>query len=168
MKDHSSSSSTDSRSAPPPAPPPPATSAAGAGPPGVGGSPCRGQAQPHLPAPPSGRRLAHSDSESSCSGNECHPVGRGNPPPRAGEAGGPHMDRGGAGTAGQEVSLGLAGRRVGLGSWEEEGGVSGRWRAVPCPPHPFRPQPSPGTTWHPARSRKERWQPWTVRGRPAS
>ncbi|OWK15846.1 hypothetical protein Celaphus_00004892 [Cervus elaphus hippelaphus] len=40
------------------------------------------------------RSDSHSDSESSCSGNECHPVGRRNPPPKGRGGRGAHMDRG--------------------------------------------------------------------------
>ncbi|XP_034528441.1 leukocyte receptor cluster member 8 isoform X6 [Ailuropoda melanoleuca] len=37
---------------------------------------------------------SHSDSDSSYSGNECHPVGRRNPPPKGRGGRGAHMDRG--------------------------------------------------------------------------
>ena len=57
------------------------------------GRPHRDQARPYLPAPPSGSD-SHSDSESSCSVNECHPVGRRNPPPTGRGGRGAHMDRG--------------------------------------------------------------------------
>ncbi|VTJ87892.1 Hypothetical predicted protein [Marmota monax] len=40
------------------------------------------------------RSDSHSDSDSSYSGNECHPVGRRNPPPKGRGGRGAHMDRG--------------------------------------------------------------------------
>ncbi|XP_055266530.1 leukocyte receptor cluster member 8 isoform X2 [Moschus berezovskii] len=66
MKDHSSSSSTDSRS----------------------------RSSSRSPTRHFRRSDSHSDSESSCSGNECHPVGRRNPPPKGRGGRGAHMDRG--------------------------------------------------------------------------
>uniref|UniRef100_A0A2K5DCT4 PCI domain-containing protein n=1 Tax=Aotus nancymaae TaxID=37293 RepID=A0A2K5DCT4_AOTNA len=66
MKDNSSSSSTDSRSR------------------SSSRSPTR-----HFRGSDS-----HSDSDSSYSGNECHPVGRRNPPPKGRGGRGAHMDRG--------------------------------------------------------------------------
>lgn len=95
MKDHSSSSSTDSRSRSSSRSPTRHFRRRCQGPQaGDGeGRPHRDQARPYLPAPPSGSD-SHSDSESSCSGNECHPVGRRNPPPKGRGGRGAHMDRG--------------------------------------------------------------------------
>ncbi|XP_047646394.1 leukocyte receptor cluster member 8 isoform X2 [Phacochoerus africanus] len=66
MKDHSSSSSTDSRS----------------------------RSSSRSPTRHFRRSDSHSDSDSSYSGNECHPVGRRNPPPKGRGGRGAHMDRG--------------------------------------------------------------------------
>uniref|UniRef100_A0A2R9AKS1 Leukocyte receptor cluster member 8 n=1 Tax=Pan paniscus TaxID=9597 RepID=A0A2R9AKS1_PANPA len=66
MKDNSSSSSTDSRS----------------------------RSSSRSPTRHFRRSDSHSDSDSSYSGNECHPVGRRNPPPKGRGGRGAHMDRG--------------------------------------------------------------------------
>lgn len=66
MKDNSSSSSTDSRS----------------------------RSSSRSPARHFRRSDSHSDSDSSYSGNECHPVGRRNPPAKGRGGRGAHMDRG--------------------------------------------------------------------------
>ncbi|KAL1765199.1 leukocyte receptor cluster member 8 isoform X3 [Sigmodon hispidus] len=65
-KDNSSSSSTDSRS----------------------------RSSSRSPTHHFRRSDSHSDSDSSYSGNECHPVGRRNPPPKGRGGRGAHMDRG--------------------------------------------------------------------------
>ncbi|KAM9048691.1 leukocyte receptor cluster member 8 isoform 5-T5 [Megaptera novaeangliae] len=66
MKDRSSSSSTDSRS----------------------------RSSSRSPTRHFRRSDSHTDSDSSYSGNECHPVGRRNPPPKGRGGRGAHMDRG--------------------------------------------------------------------------
>ncbi|XP_068383975.1 leukocyte receptor cluster member 8 isoform X1 [Eschrichtius robustus] len=66
MKDRSSSSSTDSRS----------------------------RSSSRSPTRHFRRSDSHSDSDSSYSGNECHPVGRRNPPPKGRGGRGAHVDRG--------------------------------------------------------------------------
>ncbi|XP_043848565.1 leukocyte receptor cluster member 8 isoform X3 [Dromiciops gliroides] len=66
MKDNSSSSSTDSRS----------------------------RSSSRSPSRHFRRSDSHSDSDSSYSGNECHPGGRRNPPPKGRGGRGAHMDRG--------------------------------------------------------------------------
>ncbi|XP_012630938.2 leukocyte receptor cluster member 8 isoform X2 [Microcebus murinus] len=66
MKDNSSSSSTDSRS----------------------------RSSSRSPTRHFRRSDSHSDSDSSYSGNECHPVGRRNPPAKGRGGRGAHMDRG--------------------------------------------------------------------------
>nr|XP_017500491.2 leukocyte receptor cluster member 8 isoform X1 [Manis javanica]XP_036881662.1 leukocyte receptor cluster member 8 isoform X1 [Manis javanica]XP_036881663.1 leukocyte receptor cluster member 8 isoform X1 [Manis javanica] len=66
MKDNSSSSSTDSRS----------------------------RSSSRSPTRHFRRSDSHSDSDSSYSGNECHAVGRRNPPPKGRGGRGAHMDRG--------------------------------------------------------------------------
>lgn len=95
MKDNSSSSSTDSRSR--------SSSRSptrhfrrrygdwrpGGGGRGVGGGAASGLTSLLLLCSDS-----HSDSDSSYSGNECHPVGRRNPPAKGRGGRGAHMDRG--------------------------------------------------------------------------
>ncbi|XP_014440270.1 leukocyte receptor cluster member 8 isoform X3 [Tupaia chinensis] len=66
MKDNSSSSSTDSRS----------------------------RSSSRSPTRHFRRSDSHTDSDSSYSGSECHPVGRRNPPPKGRGGRGAHMDRG--------------------------------------------------------------------------
>lgn len=90
MKDNSSSSSTDSRSRSSSRSPTRhfrrRCAASGWR---VAGKDCS------RPDPPASLRSdSHSDSDSSYSGNECHPVGRRNPPPKGRGGRGAHMDRG--------------------------------------------------------------------------
>lgn len=95
MKDHSSSSSTDSRSRSSSRSPTRHFRRRCQGSRGWGGAGSGHQGRqfrPHLFAPPCSD--SHSDSDSSYSGNECHPVGRRNPPPKGRGGRGAHMDRG--------------------------------------------------------------------------